>query len=57
MEFLSGGDLMTLLIKKDIIPERDAKFYIAELVLAVEEIHNMNYIHIDLKPDNILIDA
>lgn len=56
MEFLRGGDLMTLLIKQDIIPEKDAKFYIAELVLAVESIHKLRYIHRDLKPDNILID-
>lgn len=56
MEFLSGGDFMTLLIKKDIIPERDAKFYLAEIVLAIESLHKMNYIHRDLKPDNILID-
>ena len=47
---------MTLLIKKDILSEKEAQFYIAQLVLAVESIHNMNYIHRDLKPDNILID-
>ena len=47
---------MTLLMKKDILTEDEAKFYIAELVLAVDSIHKMNYIHRDLKPDNILID-
>ncbi|CAD8190436.1 unnamed protein product [Paramecium octaurelia] len=56
MEFLSGGDFMTLLIKKDIIPEKEAKFYTAEIVLAIEAVHRLNYIHRDLKPDNILID-
>lgn len=56
MEYLAGGDLMTLLMKKDILSEDDAKFYIAELVLAVDAIHKMNFIHRDLKPDNILID-
>ena len=32
MEYLGGGDLMTLLIKKDILTEEEAKFYIAECV-------------------------
>ncbi len=56
MEFLGGGDLMTLLIKQDILTEDCARFYIAELILAVESLHKMNFIHRDLKPDNILID-
>lgn len=56
MEFCAGGDLMNLLIKKDIFTEDEARFYIAEIVLAVESVHNMNYTHRDLKPDNILID-
>lgn len=33
MEYLGGGDLMTLLMKKDILSEEEAKFYIAEAVL------------------------
>ena len=56
MEYLPGGDLMTLLMARDILPEEDAKFYAAELVLAIESVHEMNCIHRDLKPDNILID-
>lgn len=56
MEYLPGGDLMGLLIKKDILSEADAKFYMAEMILAVESVHKLNYIHRDLKPDNILID-
>ena len=56
MEYLPGGDLMNLLIKKSILSEVEARFYTAEMVLAVDSVHLMNYIHRDLKPDNILID-
>ena len=56
MEYLPGGDLMNLLIEKDILTEKEAKFYISELILAVESIHNLDCIHRDIKPDNILID-
>ena len=56
MEYLAGGDLMTLLIRRNILTEAETRFYIAETILAVESIHQMNYIHRDLKPDNLLID-
>ena len=55
MEFLPGGDMMNLLIAKDIFTEYEAKFYTAELILAVESIHKLDCIHRDIKPDNILI--
>ena len=57
MEFLPGGDLMSLLMAKDILPEQDARFYAAEIVLAIESVHKLDCIHRDLKPDNVLIDA
>ncbi|PSR87089.1 serine/threonine kinase [Coniella lustricola] len=56
MEFLPGGDLMTMLIKYDIFTEDITRFYIAELVMAIEAVHKLEFIHRDIKPDNILLD-
>ncbi|MCQ2816042.1 MAG: protein kinase, partial [archaeon] len=55
MEYLPGGDMMNLLIAKDIFTEEEARFYTAELILSVESIHKLDCIHRDIKPDNILI--
>ncbi|KAK4388724.1 putative serine/threonine-protein kinase ndrB [Sesamum angolense] len=57
MEYLPGGDMMTLLMREDTLSESVAKFYIAQSVLAIESIHKHNYIHSgDIKPDNLLLD-
>jgi serine/threonine kinase 38 len=56
MEYLPGGDLMTILMKYDILTEAQTRFYIAETALAIQSVHQLNYVHRDLKPDNILID-
>ncbi|XP_036311419.1 serine/threonine-protein kinase LATS2 isoform X3 [Pipistrellus kuhlii] len=56
MDYIPGGDMMSLLIRMEIFPEHLARFYIAELTLAIESVHKMGFIHRDIKPDNILID-
>ncbi|XP_062158314.1 uncharacterized protein LOC133865837 [Alnus glutinosa] len=56
MEYLPGGDIMTLLMREDILSEDVARFYIAESVLAIYSIHQHKYIHRDIKPDNLILD-
>lgn len=56
-EFMIGGDFNKLLDQLGRLEEDQAKFYFAELILAVESLHNLGIVHRDLKPDNILMDA
>ncbi|XP_067884042.1 serine/threonine-protein kinase MRCK alpha-like isoform X6 [Heterodontus francisci] len=58
MDYYVGGDLLTLLSKfEDRLPEDMAKFYLAEMVLAIDSVHQLHYVHRDIKPDNILLDV
>ncbi|KAL0369005.1 UNVERIFIED_CONTAM: Serine/threonine-protein kinase tricorner [Sesamum calycinum] len=56
MEYLPGGDIMTLLMREDILSEDVARFYIAESILAINSIHQHSYVHRDIKPDNLILD-
>jgi protein-serine/threonine kinase len=45
MEFLPGGDLMTMLIKYEIFSEDITRFYMAEIVMAIEAVHRLGFLH------------
>ena len=57
MEYMVGGDFLGLLFRKDILKEKKARWYVAEMILCVEEAHRHRWIHRDVKPDNFLISA
>ncbi|EJS43528.1 sch9p [Saccharomyces arboricola H-6] len=56
-DYMSGGELFWHLQKEGRFSEDRAKFYIAELVLALEHLHDNDIVYRDLKPENILLDA
>ncbi|CDS05182.1 hypothetical protein LRAMOSA07711 [Lichtheimia ramosa] len=59
MEYAAGGDLFSILDRKEslCLSEKEARFYIAETILAVDSLHQLGYLHRDIKPQNILIDS
>ena len=54
---MPGGDFTSILDKYEFLEEDVARFYIAELILAVHSLHQIGIVHRDLKPDNILVDS
>lgn len=56
LDFVNGGELFTHLRKEKKFSEKRAKFYAAEIILALECLHENNIIYRDLKPENLLLD-
>lgn len=56
MDFVEGGELFSLMRRLGKHPVLAAKFYAAEVLLALEYLHKQNVVYRDLKPENILID-
>lgn len=57
MDYMVGGDFLGMLLREDMLDEWVARWYIAEMILCIEEAHKMNWIHRDIKPDNFLISS
>jgi serine/threonine protein kinase len=56
LEYCPGGELFNLLQKKRQFSEEHARFYVAQIILALEHLHKLDIIYRDLKPENVLID-
>ncbi|KAF4655331.1 hypothetical protein FOZ61_007638 [Perkinsus olseni] len=56
MEYVNGGELFSHLRKEGRLPNEEARFYAAEIVLAFQYMHSLDVVYRDLKPENLLID-
>lgn len=57
MEYVNGGDMFFHIRKAKLFTHERAQFYAAELLLAIEFMHQSGVIYRDLKPENVLIDS
>ena len=56
LDFCAGGDLAYHLKQRSLFEENEARFFIAEIIMAIEFLHDQNILYRDLKPENVLID-
>jgi serine/threonine protein kinase len=56
IEYLPGGELIDRIKNTVFMSENDTRFYLAEIVLAIESLHRKGIMYRDLKPENILLD-
>jgi serine/threonine protein kinase len=56
LDFVQGGDLLNALNKFKTFPPSVCRFFAAEIAIALNSVHELGFIHGDVKPDNILID-
>lgn len=57
MEYLPGGNLLNLMHRRGSFSEETARFYLAEITVALHALHSLGFVHRDIKPENILIDC
>ena len=57
MDLLTGGDLRYHIAYKKIFSEQETKFFISNMILALEYIHSKNIIHRDIKPENLVLES
>jgi len=55
MELLTGGELFEEIAKQEFIMEKDACFYVKQILSAIQHMHSQNIVHLDLKPENIVL--
>ena len=57
MDLLTGGDLRYHIAHQKTFSERQTKFFISNMLLALEYIHSQNIIHRDIKPENLVLES